>query len=410
MLKKPNTSGAASIVAVVMKVVAVMIMANTTVHAQQTWQPTRNSSGNITANFLGTTEEFIFERSNQEVLTGFAVGHGLPRVENHLFYNLSLDGYGGLPFGSCLQRGSLIPNNNPTKELCTANENRDLMRVWDNRNPNLKNVVLKNMTIKNAFRTFNVVDGTVVKTSRDLPHTDTFQTFYSGRSQENPEWLVIQDTDIRNSDNNLMIAGGSRFAGVLYHNLATGCDQAFLDDADARIINDHVRFSNNSNPRLIRCNNAMSINTTGESLVWLVEVSPGGGGARVGINNGSDRVIVVGHRDFPIQTRLPNRQRVDHPNVHYYPTIEAALAGEAAAGETRRPPLLELSCAGWQTPPDNCESRRGFIGGGTPRDTSDAPDSPSNGNGGTGTPDGSDRPADDEDAPNNPPTTHGQRH
>ena len=365
--------------------------------AQQIWQPTRNNAGNTVINFNGSNEVFTSERSNQQILTNFPIGHNLRDVNNHLFYNLDLDGYGGLPLGSCLQRGYLIPNSNPNKELCTANENRDLMRVWANQNINLKNVVLKNMSIKNAFRTYNLVDGVVVETFTQLPHTDTFQTFYSPVSTENPDWLVIQDTEIMNSDNNLMISGGGRFNGVLYHNLRTSCDSAFVNDVRSRIENDFDHFRpNDEYPTGRGCANSMRIGNNTPALVWLVSVDPNTNGIHV--TNDNDRVIIVGHPQgmFRIISRDANRAVVDHPNVHYYDNIEAALAAES-----RRPPMLELSCAGWVNPPANCESRIGFVGGSAPSINTTLE---SNDDDNTGSPDGSDNPDTDTNTPAEPPT------
>jgi len=199
----------------------------------------KNASTGIGAQPTG----FDYVRANENILTGFPLGHDLPNATNELFYNLSLDGYGGLPFGSCLRRGYLLNDSDPNKEICTNNENRDLMRVWGNRNPNLKNILMKNMTIKNAFRTYNIVDGDVVTTPSALPHTDTFQAFYLSSASENPDWLVIQDTLIKNSDNSLMISSRTPFKGAVYQNLSTDCDDEFRADTKTRNINDHNHFN-----------------------------------------------------------------------------------------------------------------------------------------------------------------------
>jgi len=324
----------------------------------QNWRPTQNGDGHTLIEFLGKTEIFEFEMSGREVLTGFPVGHDLPKARNHLFYNLRLDGYGGLPLGSCLRRGYLLPSSDPNAELCTANENKDLMRVWDNRNPNLKNVVLKNMTIERAFRTYNLVDGEVVKASRELPHVDTFQTFYTGRSQEDPDWLVIQDSIIKNSDNSLMISGGSRFDGVVYQNLHTSCESGFTMDSRARIINDYAHFQpDNDDFSRFSCGNQMTFGSDQPAIVWLVDVQTSSG-ASIRINNKNAAVIAVGSdaESYRIKTRNAQRRLVDHSNVRRYASLEAALQSET------RPPMIELSCAGWANPPTNCESRRGYLG------------------------------------------------
>jgi len=275
------------------------------------------------------------------------------------------------------------------------------MRVWSNRNPDLKHVLLKNMTIKNAFRTYNVVDGDVVQNSRSLPHTDTFQAFFSGSAQEDPEWLAIQDTIIKNSDNSLMIFS-TRFAGILYQNLITGCDSEFVEDGQQRILNDNAEFTGNTDPSLFVCGNNTTIGTSKAAPVWLVKILPSGGAGRVGVTNQNARVVVVGIQegDYRITTRDADRRVVTHPNVYYYPNIEAALAAESS-----HPPFMELSCAGWATPPANCENRRGFL------DNDDDPIDTGEGSGdddSSGDPDGSDRP--DEPNPggggHNPPATN----
>lgn len=307
-----------------------------------------------------TPTGFDYVRKNERILTGFPVGHNLPKATNQLFYNLELDGYGGLPFGSCLRRGYLLDNTNSTKAVCTANENRDLMRVWANRNPNLKNVLLKNMTIKNAFRTYNVVDGEVVTNSGDLPHTDAFQMYYSGRSEEDPDWLGIQDTVIKNSDNSLMITGGSKFDGAVYQNLHTLCDTEFAEDDRRRHENDARHFFPDEEVRpSYSCTNSITFHSVVPATVWLIDVKAGTqGDSGIQILNELAPVIAVGaeSQGWRILTREDRGKPIQpHPNVRHYPTIEAALALES------RPPFIALSCSGWANPPANCESRLGYL-------------------------------------------------
>jgi len=297
---------------------------------------------------------FDFVLANQRILSGFPIGHDLPQATNELFYNLLLDGYGGLPPGSCLQRGYLLPDSDPNKALCTANENRDLMRVWSNRNPNLKNVLVKNLTIMNAFRTYNIVDGTVVTSSSALPHTDTFQSFYGSNPDEDPDWFVLQDTYIKNSDNSLMISA-TPFRGAVYQNLITGCDAHFRQDTKTRNINDTATFNPSGTPGGDHpCTNTVSFGSNKAAPLWLINVVSNG---RVGISNNNAEVIVIGDndRELNVSTRDSNNRIIPHPNVRYYASIEAALLTEA------RPPYIELSCSGWSTPPAGCQSRTGYL-------------------------------------------------
>jgi len=315
---------------------------------------------------------FDYQRTNERILTGFPIGHDLPKATNELFYNLYLDGYGGLPFGSCLYRsetlGQTIGNitrNYSEAELryCVANENKDLMRVWANRNPNLKNVLLKNMTIKNAFRTHNVVDGNIVENSRSLPHTDTFQSFYPGSSVEDPDWIVIQDTLIKNSDNSLMISGGGRFKGAVYQNLEADCDQEFRDDTRERAKNDYRAYVSTDEAEVEReaggrhpCSNRMSFSSREAATLWLIGVRVD----RVQVGNNGAPVIVIAAKtsdNAPLRVTMrdSNRRIVDHDNVEFYNSIEEALNNHP------KPPYIEMSCSGWQSPPRGCESRRGYL-------------------------------------------------
>jgi len=321
------------------------------------WVPQRDGNGNIVVNTESVYGTVIFEneRSDELILSGFPVGHNLPAVDNRIFYNLMLDGYGDLSFGNCLTRSYLMDESDPTRSICEANENKDLMRVWANSNPDLQHVLLKNLVVKNAFRSYNVVDGVVVQTSSALPHTDTFQTFFGGNADEDPEWLVIQDSVFKNSDNNLMITGGNRFKGFLYQNLLTTCEQEFLDDKHQRILNDYAEFLPDETPTLRGCGNFMGASSNEPALVWLVEVAPGNGKANVSNNNAP--VIVVGsnNEDLLVFTRNASNQIVPHENVHRYAYIEDALADGHM-----RPPFLNLSCTGWRLAPSNCESIQGY--------------------------------------------------
>jgi len=52
------------------------------------WEPSRNAQGQVVTNAVGTATTFDYERSNQQILTGFSVGHDIPTSTNHLFYNM----------------------------------------------------------------------------------------------------------------------------------------------------------------------------------------------------------------------------------------------------------------------------------------------------------------------------------
>lgn len=326
------------------------------------WHIERDNNGHIIVDSLSNYGDVIFENelSHEQIYSDFPIGHNLPAVANRIFYNLYLDGYGGLPLGSCPKRSYLMDIDDPTRQVCEANENKDLFRVWAGNNPLLQQVLLKNMTIKNAFRSYNTVDGVIVIQPNQLPHTDTFQAFFGGSSVEEPEWLVIQDSLIKNSDNNLMVTGNMRFKGFLYQNLTTSCDQWFLDDVSTRVINDYKEFNPGEIPSPGGCRNAMGASSSEAAPVWLVESYPSNSmTGRIGVSNQGAEVVVIGAnwQSLRVTTRNQNNQIVDHPNVHRYRYIEEALKGPH-----QRPPFLHLSCAGWRQSPLNCESHRGFQG------------------------------------------------
>lgn len=314
---------------------------------------------------------FGWERSFEDIKTGFAVGHGIPDIENKLFYNLRLDGYGGLPYGSCLKRASFMADSDPTKAICAANENQDLLRDWsqwysrpdDVGTSVYKNVLIKNVEVKNAFRTFNAIDGVIVKTFYDLPHTDTFQAYYGGGAEKNSQWMVIQDSSFKNSDNSLMIIGNVFYRGFVYQNLKVSCDAEFGNDAHTRVINDYALNNLGAAPEsFYYCTNLMQTGSINPATAWLIEVDPADKTVTVQ-TNGAPVIIVGSNKDtlnirfWPAGTSAP---------VCRYATIEDALSDTNASvdgcGNYERPPFIELSCAGWKNKPSECETRQGFLG------------------------------------------------
>jgi len=324
------------------------------------WTPARDGNGVVTIDSESSYGTLVFEDeiSSEQILTGFPVGHDRPQVENRFFYDLSLDGYGGLPEGSCPKRSYFMDANDPTLSICEANENKDLLRVWGGGNANLQHVLIKNVQVKNAFRTYNVVDGVVVVEPNQLPHTDVFQTFFGGGSVERPEWLVIQDTLFKNSDNNIMISGGTRLKGFVYQNLVTSCDNWFLEDKLQRKLSDFEEFNIGSEPTLTGCVNHVNIGSWEAADVWLIDVFPSEqpDGSLIVVNENAP-VVVVGtnYQDLVVRSRSETNSIIDHPNVFRYRYIEDALNNQ------QRPPLIHLSCAGWRDEPENCESRQGSV-------------------------------------------------
>ncbi|MES2994945.1 MAG: hypothetical protein V4681_02865 [Patescibacteria group bacterium] len=319
------------------------------------WSLGRDTSGKLVVTTVTGAKTFAYERSSKLIQSGFPLGHGITQSENLLFYNLSLDGYGGLPQGSCLKRGYLMEDNAPTKETCTTNENRDLLRVWTNsKNPGLKNVLIKNVDIRNAFRTYNVVDGVHILVSSDVPHVDTFQSYFGPSTSATMEWMVIQDSVIKNSDNSNMIVGNSPWKGIVYQNLKSGfCDEWFLNDARTRHANDLLAHGLPA-PTGTKafCTNGMGASTEKGGVIWLIDVQAGG---TVQITPDTAPIVVVG----------PNRDTIKIEKgrpICRYQYIEDALGDTNASdgcGNFEHPPFIELSCAGWRSAPGGCTSTRG---------------------------------------------------
>lgn len=345
-----------------------VLLVGSTALAQKSpvWALGRSPAGKLEVDSksnLGTIT-FEYENSSKKIFTGFPIGHNIPDVANLLYFNVSLDGYGGLPVGSCLKRAELLAHGDPTKPICLANQNQDLLRVWSNPGNALKNVLIKNVDIKNAFRSYNAVDGIVVKSSNELPHTDTFQSYFGGDSPHNPNWLVFQDTIIKNSDNSLMIVGDTKWKGFVYQNLVVpGCEAGFLTDARARVANDYQQYQPAFMPAgpSYHCSHAMHIGTYYSVPAWLVEVNPAGGSVAVYNQNGP--IIVVGSNSSTLVITGSGTSTICR-----YRYLEDALTDSNTSdrcGNFSKPPFLELSCAGWRTPPPNCTTQAGsYIGKG----------------------------------------------
>ena len=322
---------------------------------------------------------------------------------DHLFYNFMVDGYGGLPMGSCLQRSQFITNQTE-RAICAKVENSDLFRAGTSNSSPTRNLLVKNVLLKNAFRPINVVGGTAtingvpvansVQNSVDKPHTDTFQAYMGGISSALSQdtankvgWLVIQDSIFKNSDNGAMVHGDTHYKGALYQNLSTFCEDAFKQDTYARNANDGKNFPGNQGVNAAYpCGNQIAFGTYYNAPVWLVNVSTSNNmiiTSNPGFGAGSGPVIVVGNQvniqgygsKTPVYKKDANGNNVldadgkpiiinwnaaptlmNPPNVVRFNYIEEALSAGYA-----KPPYIELSCSGWKNPPAGCESRQGYL-------------------------------------------------
>lgn len=325
-------------------------------------------------NFRGYSFGHILQNVNtQSSINTIASGGKEKGYIDQLYYNIMVDGYGGLPFGSCLQRSMFLTGTEKAK--CAAGENKDLFRADTYGNDKLKNLLLKNITIKNLPRTGASLGGVtaggfVNPYTDDGPHVDLIQSVTNKNASspnftnQTTEWFVIQDSVFKNSDNNITSIGDTFWSGMVYQNVQAICEGAFEADAHARAANDHKNFIGSTFIGAAPCGNGIGLGTwRNNAPVWFINVevdsyvqvdNPFRNSAAVG------PVIVVGNRvDVKARDRANGRWTggwQNHQNVHYFDYIEDALA----AGY-EKPPYVELSCSGWRNPPAGCTSQRGYL-------------------------------------------------
>lgn len=289
--------------------------------------------------------------------------------KSHLYYNLVVDGYGGFPQGSCLKRSELLAVDDPTKEICQRNENQDMFRVWHDAHTQVEHVLMKNVEVKNAFRT-HAATKEHGQSGAHLPHTDVLQA-YQGfvvkasaqdpDPNEDPLWWVVQDSVFKNSDDNIFLAGNTRFDGIVMQNVSTGCDAWYRDDFIQRRINDLEYIGLDEEPVAGGCSNNMVLGSQNRLFpVWLINVKTGDNRAVVQSFDGGD-IVVIGenYQTLRVENRIAPGPFRPIPGVCRYRFIEDALNDSDdsdGCGIFFRPPFIHLSCSGWRTPPEACES------------------------------------------------------
>ena len=261
--------------------------------------------------------------------------HGT-RDANHVWHDLRADGYEGRPPGSCTRPGEC------------GMENIDVGHVWGSRNERI--VLIKNVEIKNAFKT--------TRTASIKPHVDTLQGYQAGLSSSDPQWLVIQDTLLRNSDDQILLLGNMKSAGVLLQNLVVEQEAWFDDDCSAR--NDTYEIKD---PWCAATNGIGS--TIPDIPLWMVNVRF--------INTKSFSVDLGVHPliliDTPDSEWYFRKGNAKPARVYRYDSIEEALADRSCADCPHvPPPFVELSCTGWASPPAGCVDRLGPNGSTPPAD------------------------------------------
>jgi hypothetical protein len=255
-----------------------------------------------------------------------------------LFYDSVYDGYKGASPPQCRSYGA-----------CGATD--DLVHIWSEENS--RNVLFKNVTIKNAFR------------SAAGQHMDDLQTF---KAVDYGGWIVLQDSTFMNSDDeNLQLGSlnstgqrwndvttcesGANMGGLVLQNVSVIQQPAFISDCQARKgAGDY-------------CGGVNGIQADNPITVWLINVTFSSGA--FSIYEGANPVILVGANPSYgwVSGRFNGRR-------YYYDSIEDALAAtpsscqalasarhpdgcNAADFPHKRPPFINLSASGWKGAPSS---------------------------------------------------------
>lgn len=252
---------------------------------------------------------------------------------NYLFWNVRADGYAGRPPGSCLTPGQ-----------CPEMEDQDVGHIWGSGKE--KTVLIHGVELKNAFKV------------RHDPHVDTLQIFQGGHNAG--RWpAVIQNTILRNSDDQILLTGNMTLHTLVLQNVLIEEEQWFENDCKAR--------AKLWAPLHQACAANNVIGSTAPVVVWLISLRKLGPTPALALATNVARAIVIDSlEDDGSNGGAWKRHRTQfRGTVAHYASIEDALA----AGETE-PPFLEASCSGWLIPPVGCSSTLG------PDDGSSSPPPP----------------------------------
>lgn len=287
------------------------------------WQAGRDASCSLLVDGGGSwgTIPFQSERANDK--DGGPIGTFGCENCNYVYYDLVVDGYQGRPPGSCL-----------TAFSCPATQNRDLGKIWGDSSTKPLHVLLKHVEIKNAFKAWN--------TRKSAPHVDTLQGYQGGFRPSQPKWIVIQDSIFRNSDDQVMLFGNMKAAGMVLQNVVMKQDAWFAEDCLERAATYEI-----ADP-WCGADNGYQSDIDGVPI-WLIDFDSVGT-TKFRVNRvrgwGPNPVITIGTMADAWEWR--NRQR--NGGRHYsYGSIEEALSDVSCPDcPHQRPPFLALSCAGWR--------------------------------------------------------------
>ena len=316
--------------------------------ADPSWSLGRDASGNLKVNagvaingakdnvitFLknGTQTEFHDFKLTKFVEPGPCSPTSYQACEpcDAVFYDGVVDGYAGKAPGG----PTCVPG-------LSCGESNDILRLQPDRG--IRHWFLKNIVAKNGYKS----DG--------AQHLDLLQTYLA---PDYHGWLVIQDSDFRNSDSqHLLLAlggeapgkpdsscGGNFVDGVVIQGTVFKQDSAYIQDCLGRggsPCRSSVQFSSGTDD--------------GVPYVWFIDVESD---PSILIRSTSENlfknIVVVGPRQ--VDVKFPDGQKTI--KLFKYDRIEDALAAGIP-----EPPFIRLSAAGWRNPTTalaSSEKRVGF--------------------------------------------------
>lgn len=257
---------------------------------------------------------------------------------NQTFFEWDQDGYNGTkPTGSSCTTASSCGQG-------PKGAGSDLTHIWVNMRA--KSILWKSLLIQNGWKTCPNCTS-----SSENPHVDNLQVW--GQGNELFQYLVIQDTIFRNSDDQMMHSSqvqenGGDVKAVVLQNVVFEQQPLYQQECAARAAR-YPAMDNGCSGGPLRVPNNGAKNTQ-QWDIWLIKVrSP------LAIQGGSCPGACMTNRVILVDTPSAVFSRANHTGTLVtYTSIEQALA----AGE-KEPPFLRLSCGGWASPPAGCVSAPG---------------------------------------------------
>ena len=326
--------------------------------AVPSWASGRNAACELvvnSGNALGAVT-FDSEMSYAKKVTGGLYDCGSDSARcNHAYFEYELDGYNGTAV-----TGNSCTGPNQCGQGPKGNSS-DLGRIWAN--VRAESILMKGLYFHNGWKACG--DCT---SNAQQPHVDNLQVW--GQNNQIVRNLIIQDTIFRNSDDQLfhMTQTGGGLKVLVLQNVLLDQQSLFIQECSKRAAGAGGLQDSGcgGNPNTLPSNaNDHSNNWD----TWLIGVRTTGGVQMRMAQAGSEATNKVIFVDTPTSA-IDLRYNTGVKKT--YASIEAAIA----AGE-KKPPFVELSCAGWATKPAKCVSTQGPKGDGggptTPPPTTPTP-------------------------------------